>query len=67
MCIRALDYCPPVDLTFADYLRGLITADADLVADDDWHYRVAIIEAFRQARHLSARASHLVGEVALLA
>ena len=48
MCIRALDYCPPVDLTFPDYLRGLITADVDLVADDDWHYRVAIIEAFRK-------------------
>ncbi|RYD82945.1 MAG: peptidase S8, partial [Verrucomicrobiaceae bacterium] len=25
MCIRALDYCPPVDLTFGDYLRALIT------------------------------------------
>jgi hypothetical protein len=48
MCIRALDYCPPVDLTFPDYLRGLITADVDLVAEDDWHYRVAIIEAFRK-------------------
>ena len=23
MCIRALDYCPPVDLTFGDYLRAL--------------------------------------------
>jgi hypothetical protein len=48
ICIRALDYCPPVDLTFPDYLRGLITADVDLVAEDDWHYRVAIIEAFRK-------------------
>jgi len=27
MCIRALDYCPPVALTFGDYLRALITAD----------------------------------------
>ena len=25
MCIRALDYCPPVDLTFGEYLRALIT------------------------------------------
>jgi hypothetical protein len=48
ICIRALDYCPPVDLTFPDYLRGLITADADLVPDDEWNYRVAIIEAFRK-------------------
>lgn len=48
MCIRALDYCPPVDVTFADYLRAIITADQDLVPDDDHHYRVAIIEAFRK-------------------
>jgi hypothetical protein len=25
MCIRALDYCPPVDITFGEYLRGIIT------------------------------------------
>jgi hypothetical protein len=48
MCIRALDYCPPVDLTFGDYLRALITADFDLVPDDDLGYRVAFIEAFRR-------------------
>ncbi len=48
MCVRALDYCPPVDLTFGDYLRAIITADADLVRDDDLGYRVAFIEAFRQ-------------------
>jgi len=48
MCIRALDYCPPIDLTFGEYLRALITADRDLVADDDLHYRIAFIEAFRQ-------------------
>jgi hypothetical protein len=48
MCIRALDYCPPVDLTFGEYLRALVTADRDLVEDDDLHYRVAFIEAFRR-------------------
>jgi hypothetical protein len=48
MCIRALDYCPPVDITFGDYLRGLITADFDLVPDDSRGYRVAVIEAFRR-------------------
>src|SRR5712692_2820083 len=47
MCIRALDYCPPVDLTFGDYLRALITADYDLVRDDDLGYRLAVVEAFR--------------------
>jgi hypothetical protein len=48
MCIRALDYCPPVDITFGDYLRALITADWELVPDDDKGYRVAFLEAFRR-------------------
>jgi hypothetical protein len=47
MCVRALDYCPPVDLTFGDYLRALITADFDLVPNDAYGYRVAFVEAFR--------------------
>jgi hypothetical protein len=48
MCIRALDYCPPVDVTFGDYLRALITADFDLVPDDRRGYRIAVIDAFRR-------------------
>jgi subtilisin family serine protease len=48
MCIRALDYTPPVDVTFFEYLRALITADFDLVADDRHNYRVALVEAFRR-------------------
>lgn len=48
MCIRALDYCPPVDLTFGDYLRAIITADVELVKEDERGYRLAFIEAFRR-------------------
>lgn len=48
MCIRALDYCPTVDLTFGEYLRALITADLDLASDDSLGYRVAFMEAFRK-------------------
>jgi hypothetical protein len=47
MCIRALDYCPPVDVTFGDYLRALVTADADMMPTDTRHYRLAFLEAFR--------------------
>jgi hypothetical protein len=61
MCIRALDYCPPIDLTFGEYLRALITADTDLVANDKFGYRTAFIAAFRDrgifphdVKHLSA-------------
>ncbi len=46
MCIRALDYLPPVDVTFFDYLRALITADAEYVPDDRYDYRIAVVEAF---------------------
>jgi Subtilase family len=48
ICVRALDYCPPVDMTFGDYLRALITADFDLVPNDIYGYRVAFLEAFRR-------------------
>jgi hypothetical protein len=48
MCIRALDYLPPIDVTFGEYLRAIITADYDLVRDDDRHYRVSILSAFRE-------------------
>lgn len=47
ICIRAIDYCPPVDITFGDFLRAIVTADYDLVQDDSVGYRAAIIDAFR--------------------
>ena len=47
MCLRALDYCPPVDLSFGDYLRALVTADRDAVSEDGLGYRAALINAFR--------------------
>lgn len=48
MCVRALDYIPPVDLRFGEYLRAIITADTDLVPDDPMRYRVAFVEAFKK-------------------
>ncbi|HEX7981069.1 MAG TPA: hypothetical protein VF461_20850, partial [Gemmatimonadaceae bacterium] len=48
VCIRAVDYCPPVDITFGEYLRAVITADYDLVPDDPLGYREAWIDAFRK-------------------
>jgi hypothetical protein len=47
VAIRALDYLPPVDVNFGDYLRALITSHADLMPDDPRHYRSSIIRAFR--------------------
>ncbi|PYE30634.1 hypothetical protein C8J37_1169 [Rhizobium sp. PP-WC-1G-195] len=48
MCIRALDYVPPIDVRFGDFLRAIITADYDLVPDDPLGYRLTIIEGFRR-------------------
>jgi hypothetical protein len=48
MCIRALNYCPPVDITFGEYLRALVTADYDLDQDDPEGYRIAMINSFRE-------------------
>jgi hypothetical protein len=47
ICIRAFEYLPPVDVTFGDYLRALVTADFELVPNDEVGYRAAIIESFR--------------------
>ena len=47
MSIRAFDYLPPVDITFGDFLRALVTADTELVPLDDRGLRAAMIEAFR--------------------
>lgn len=46
--IRAVDYCPPVDVTFGEYLRAMVTADFDLVPEDPWGYREALVRAFRR-------------------
>ena len=38
VCIRAIDYCPPADMEFGEYLRAMITADGDLERSDKWGY-----------------------------
>jgi len=47
ICVRAIDYCPAVDITFGDYLRALITADRDNHPSDDLGIRDAFMQAFR--------------------
>jgi hypothetical protein len=48
MCIRAIDYCPPVNITFGDFLRGIITADFDADPSDKSGFRIVFIESFRE-------------------
>jgi hypothetical protein len=59
ICMRALDYCPPVDIVFGEYLRALITADYDLVPYDRLGYRIAFVEAFRKRGIFPRDVKHL--------
>lgn len=65
MCVRAIDYCPPVDITFGEFLRAVITADVDMVPDDRLHYRVAFLQAFRR-RGIYPRDVRTLSEESLL-
>jgi hypothetical protein len=61
MCIRALDYCPPVDVTFGDYLRAIITPIATsfrstIAGTGSPSFRHFAIAAFSQpTSHISRR------------
>lgn len=46
--IRAIDYCPPMDLTFGEFLRAMVTADYVTVPEDPIGYREALVLAFRR-------------------
>jgi hypothetical protein len=48
MSIRALDYAPPVDLQFGDFLSALLTGDAEVRPDDSrYELRRVLLESFR--------------------
>lgn len=47
MAIRAIDYCPPTDISFPDYLSALLTIDYEVVPDDTkYGYRDALLKNF---------------------
>jgi len=47
--IRALDYAPPVDVTFGDYLSALLTADREIrPVDTRYELRASVIDSFRR-------------------
>lgn len=46
--IRAIDYCPSHHCTFGEFLRAMVTADLDLVPEDTWAYREALVSSFRR-------------------
>ena len=46
MCVRAIDYLPPVEFEFPDFLGALLASDAEMVPDDKHGYREAVRSAF---------------------
>ena len=48
MCIRALDYCPAVDVQFGDFLSAMLTADYEILPEDGkYGYREALRTCFK--------------------
>lgn len=47
MSLRAIDYSPPVELEFADFVDALLVADEVVAPDDQHDYRTALKESFR--------------------
>ena len=48
MTIRAIDYLPPVDFAFEDFLGAVLLADAELAPDDPHGYRETLRNSFRR-------------------
>ncbi|HYR33597.1 MAG TPA: hypothetical protein VEQ87_04835 [Burkholderiales bacterium] len=47
-CVRAIDYLPPVDVTFGDFLRAVLSAEKEFDPVDAEGVRRAWMEAFRR-------------------
>ena len=65
MLIRSLGYMAPVDVTWEDLLRGILTADMAVAPDDQLDYRGAIVRAFAEAGIVLPTGSDLYGVSAL--
>ncbi len=48
MCARAIDYIPPVEFEFPDFLSALLVSDTEMAPDDKHGYRDAVRRAFAQ-------------------
>jgi hypothetical protein len=63
-CVRALDYLPPVDVTFGDFLRAVMTSEIDFDPADEDGVRDAWMQAFRR-RGILPDDAQFFSEVAL--
>jgi len=47
MAIRAIDYCPPVEFEFEDFLEALVVADREVAPDDEHGYVTSVTAGFK--------------------
>ncbi len=47
MVIRAIDYCPPLEFEFEDFVEALLVSDAEAAPTDAHGYRPTLTEAFK--------------------
>lgn len=65
MVVRAFDYLPPVDVTFGDIVRAIVTADHALYPEDSLRLRAGLVESLRRRGIYPAQVTSL-SEDALL-
>jgi hypothetical protein len=46
MVIRAIDYCPPLEFEYEDFLDAVLWSDQQVAPDDEHRYRDAVIAGF---------------------
>lgn len=47
MAIRAIDYTPPVEFEFEDFVDAVFVSDSVVAPDDEHHYRDKLLDSFR--------------------
>jgi len=47
MVIRAIDYCPPLEFEFEDFVEALLVSDAEAAPTDAHGYRPTLTDAFK--------------------
>jgi hypothetical protein len=48
MVIRAIDYCPPVEFEFDDFLTAIVASDREVAPNDEYGYRIALAAGFAE-------------------
>jgi hypothetical protein len=64
-CVQAFNYLPPLDPTFSDFLRAVVTVDS-IVSPAEDSFRTSVIEAFRRRGIYAVDAGSLAGSAVSL-